>query len=134
MDIQAVKIADPEDASQGVLAIVILSSTEVPHMYWKKEAFLAPVRHGPHTQWMDERRLEEAFRERFEGRRRRQLHLSEFYEDTLAQGALGLKASLISVAIPVGRRGSHDHPIDAEGATNFFYSAARQTTEYIRSE
>jgi hypothetical protein len=134
MDIRPVKIVDPQRPELGVLAIVVPPSAEVPHMYWRREAFLAPVRHGADTQWMDERQIEHAYRERFEGRRRRQADLEEFYNETQAQVMPHSNLCFVAVASPAGIGGMDSYPADAEDAIEIFYEATRGSKEFIRSE
>lgn len=109
-------------------------SADVPHMYWKKDAFLAPMRHGSDTRWMDERQIERAYLTRFEGRRRRQADLAEFYDETLAHTMPSRKACLVPVATPTGVGRTDGYPADADGAMEVFYSALRGSSEFIRSD
>jgi hypothetical protein len=103
-------------------------------MYWKKDAFLAPVRHGSDTRWMDERQIEQAYLARFDGRRRRQADLAEFYDATLAHTMPSRKACLVAVATPTGVGGMDGYPADADGTLDVFYSALRGASEFIRSD
>lgn len=134
MDIQAVKIADSRHPDRSVLAMVVPPSAELPHIYWKKEAFLAPVRHGPDTRWMDERQIEQAYGERFEGRRRRQADLVEMYEESIARISAHNKVCLVAVASPASVKGMIEYPSDVGNARNFFDSALQNVNEFIRSE
>lgn len=134
MDIQPVKIAHPQQPDRSVLAMVVPPSVELPHMYWKKEAFLAPVRHGSDTRWMDERQIEQAFSERFEGRRRRQADLAEFYDETLACISPHTKVCLVAVASPASVKGMIGYPSEVGSARDFFDSALPSVKDFIRSE
>jgi hypothetical protein len=134
MDVRPVTVTDPQHPERGVLAMVVLPSADVPHMYWKKDAFLAPVRHGSDTRWMDERQIEQAYLARFDGRRRRQADLAEFYNETLAHTTPSRKACLVAVATPTGIGGMDGHPAHADGAMDVFYSALRGASEFIRSD
>lgn len=134
MGIRPVRIEDPKQPGRSVLAMVVLPSAEVPHIFWKKDAFLAPIRHGSDTRWMDEGQIEQAYRERFNGKRRRQTDLTEFYDETLAHTMHHPKVSLVVAASPVGIRGVDDYPADAEGAIEVLYSALRGVDKFIRSD
>lgn len=134
MGVRPVRIADPKQSGRSVLAMVVLPSADVPHIFWKKDAFLAPIRHGSDTRWMDEGQIEQAYSERFDGKRRRQADLTEFYDETLAHTMHHPNVSLVAVASPVGVRGVYDYPADAEGATEVFYSALRGVADFVRSD
>lgn len=134
MSVRPIKVADPENPDRGVLAMVVPPSADVPHMFWKRDAFLAPLRHGSDTRWMDERQIERAYRERFEGRTRRQLDLETFYADTLAHAEPVTRVGLVVVASPVGVGGTVTFPAEAEEAMEIFYSAVRGRQEFIRSD
>lgn len=134
MGVRQVRVQDPKQPEHAVLAMVVPPSAEVPHIFWKKDAFLAPIRHGSDTRWMDESQIEQAYKERFDGRRRRQADLTEFYEETLAHTMHHPKVSLVVAASPVGIRGVDDYPADGEGAIEVFYSALRRVGEFIRSD
>ncbi|XAS64362.1 hypothetical protein ACOM2C_14115 [Pseudarthrobacter sp. So.54] len=83
---------------------------------------------------MDERQIEQAYLTRFEGRRRRQADLAEFYDETLAHTMPSRKACLVAVAAPTGVGGTDGYPADVEGAMEVFYSALRGSSEFIRSD
>lgn len=134
MDVRTVKIADPARLGFGVLAMVIAPSDEVPHMFWKNESFLAPVRHGSDTRWMDERQIELAYRRRFDGRQRRKVELSHFYDETVAHIGPSRNAFLAAVAIPRSGGRPDTYPSSDTRAMEVFDAAVRQVEEFIRSD
>jgi hypothetical protein len=134
MDVRPAKISDPDRPGFGVLALVIGPSTEVPHMFWKNESFLAPVRHGSDTRWMDERQIELAYRTRFDSRQRRKADLSDFYDETVAHIGPSRRACLAAVAIPPSGGRPDAYPSSDEGAMDVYYVALRRVEEFIRSD
>lgn len=48
---------------------VIPPNVDGPHLIYKKDYFVAPVRNGANTAWMREGRIETAYRARFDERR-----------------------------------------------------------------
>lgn len=134
MDVRPVRIADPARLGFGVLAMVIAPSDEVPHMFWKKDSFLAPVRHGSDTRWMDERQIELAYRSRFDGRHRRKVELSDFYGETVAHIGPSRKAYLAAVAIPRSGGRPDTYPSSDTSAMDVYDTAVRQVKEFIRSD
>lgn len=63
--LQMVPVASP-DGSVRALVVRVPDSPDVPHLLRVgKEAFKAPYRYGPLTEWMTDRALEDAYRRRF---------------------------------------------------------------------
>jgi hypothetical protein len=134
MDLQSVKIADPSRSGFGVLALVISASADVPHMFWKNESFLAPVRHGSDTRWMNERQIELAYRSRFDNLQRRKVDLSNFYDETVAHIGPTLRTCLTAVAVPLLAGRSGTYPSSVEDAEDLYLAARQQVKEFIRSD
>lgn len=66
-------LAPVEAPDDGVLVLLVPDSPDAPHLILSKnrEWLRAPYRHGPDTQWMVERQISDAYRNREQGRRRR---------------------------------------------------------------
>lgn len=64
--LQLVPVTSP-DGSGRALVVRVPDSPDVPHLLRVgKEAFKAPYRYGPLTEWMSDRALEDAYRRRFQ--------------------------------------------------------------------
>ncbi|GIG29294.1 AlbA family DNA-binding domain-containing protein [Cellulomonas marina] len=78
--LQLVPVMSP-DGSRRALVVRVPDSPDVPHLLRVgKEAFKAPYRYGPLTEWMTDRALEDAYRRRF----RRGAALEELLEHRYA--------------------------------------------------
>ena len=63
--LQMIPVTSP-DGSRRALVVRVPDSPDVPHLLRVgKEAFKAPYRYGPLTEWMSDRALEDAYRRRF---------------------------------------------------------------------
>ena len=54
------------DGTQTLLVVSVPRSPDAPHIIGRDNALGAPFRSGPETQWMREREIERAYRERFQ--------------------------------------------------------------------
>ena len=98
-----------DDRAEGVLALLVPDSQDAPHLVHpktQKDWFQAPWRDGPHTRFMGERQLADAYRRREQGRREHESELSDLYEGFLtAVGATQASDGpvwTVAVARPLG--------------------------------
>lgn len=87
---------------QRAIAVQVPLSEDAPHLIIRGDRFGAPVRNGADTRWMTEREIEQAYRSRFENRRRGAQDLDDLY--TVAAETLDTHdAWLVAVARPERR-------------------------------
>lgn len=97
-------LAPGDDPAGGVLALVVPDSVAMPHLVHPEntknfEYFMAPYRHGPHTERMVEQQLAAAYRQREQRARTRAAQLEQVWADSLAATRNG-PAWVIAVAVP----------------------------------
>jgi Schlafen, AlbA_2 len=94
------------DSDESVLVLEVARSAEAPHLVRPKKQphgtgfwFAVPYRHGPDTEWMPERMIESAYRDRFANRRQREQDLRELHADLVVTAtSLALNSSVVAVA------------------------------------
>ena len=88
------------EAGNRAVAVEVPASTEGPHLLFKNKFFEAPIRNDADTEWMKERQIEAAYRDRLLGRRQAAEDLTVLYEEA-ATNWLGRDAFwLVAVARP----------------------------------
>ncbi|MCM3578401.1 ATP-binding protein [Micrococcus luteus] len=99
-----------------VVGMRVPSSLDVPHFAsFKQDGFRAPRRDGAHTQYMDARQIEDAFRRRFQGRSDQRRTLDEAYETALAAAPVSQGVCLVVAAVPVVP-GTAESPLSVDEA------------------
>ncbi|MFC7751707.1 AlbA family DNA-binding domain-containing protein [Tsukamurella soli] len=104
-DLDVVPIVEGENRA---LVVIVPNSAEAPHFIFKDDSFKVPYRHGPDTQWMNERMLEAAYRARFEQFRTDRTALDELVEHGFEGRPTDARAWLVAASRPstpsTGRR------------------------------
>lgn len=99
-------VTKPGSSTEGVLAMQVLPSGDVPHLLPVHDGFRAPFRYGPKTEWMGERAIELAYRERFRSRTSLEERLQRVFAERMRpvqqhMNTLGVRANAIFVAVAV---------------------------------
>ena len=97
-------LAPADDPDAGVLALLVPDSAQGPHLVHPAnpktlEYFMAPYRHGPHTERMMEHQLAIAYREREQRARTRRQELSDTWDDAVSASTSG-QVWVVATAIP----------------------------------
>jgi hypothetical protein len=82
------------------VAVVVPASVDGPHLIFKEKFFGAPLRNDADTEWMKERQIEAAYRDRLDSRRRAAESLTELYDDANTNWNARDRVWLIAVARP----------------------------------
>lgn len=126
-----IPVAPSRDQAQGVLAALVLPSSDTPHLMHQKgnhEWFQAPWRDGSDTRRMSERQLADAYRQREQGRQQREHDFDKFYNDFVqstgaVKNGLGEGANwVVGVAQPLQPR-QDDRRLSGVGARRFLEAA-----------
>lgn len=89
------------DGTGSVVAVRIPDSAETPHLARRgQDGYVAPRRNGPHTIYMSEREIAEAYRVRFRARAEREAAIESLYRETADALSPEHGASLIVAALP----------------------------------
>lgn len=99
-----IQLAPADDPAGGVLALVVPDSTAMPHLVHPEnhktfEYFMAPYRHGPHTERMVEQQLATAYRQRDQAARTRAAQLDQVWEQAITS-MKGGPTWVVAVAVP----------------------------------
>jgi len=99
-----IPLAPADDLTGGVLALVVPDSTAMPHLVHPEnqktfEYFMAPYRHGPHTERMVEQQLATAYRQRDQTARARAAQLDQIWGQAIAP-MVGGPIWVVAVAVP----------------------------------
>lgn len=120
-DLQFLPVTDPERGD--LLVVRVPASPDVPHLLSKDgRAFRAPRRYGAQTEWMGERDLELAYRERFRGQSDRQAALESLLDAQVKVARLRLQSDwprrivVVGAAVPVEDRAAADMGVEQAGA------------------
>lgn len=102
--LELIPLAPANDPAGGVLALVVPDSTAVPHLVHPEnqktfEYFMAPYRHGPHTERMVEQQLATAYRQRDQAARTRAAQLDQIWAQAIAP-MVGGPTWAVAVAVP----------------------------------
>lgn len=96
-----------QGSNDGVLALQVLPSNDMPHLLPLHDGFKVPFRYGAKTEWMGERAIELAYRERFRSRTSLEDRLHRLYDERMrpvSQYQNILRASsrpmFVAVAVP----------------------------------
>lgn len=108
-----IPLAPANKPAGGVLAIVVPDSTATPHLVHPEnqktfEYFMAPYRHGPHTERMVEQQLATAYRQRDQAARTRAAQLDQVWAQAIAP-MMGGPSWVVAVAVP---EAPHPRPRD----------------------
>ncbi len=83
-----------DDTNDVALALDVGQSTESPHLVRPRNQpsgsgfwFAVPFRNGPHTDWMPEKMIEAAYRDRLANRRQRERDIRQLHTDLVAASA-----------------------------------------------
>lgn len=112
------------------LVIEVPPSVDGPHLIYNNQWFGAPFRSGSDTEWMNERRIEQMYRARFDERRHANEAVGALYQQALAGHDTSERAWLVGVAHPrVPRLGAK---LDRDGARQIFASADEHAQRLTR--
>lgn len=99
-----IPLAPDDDPTAGVLVLIVPDSPGAPHLVHPEspktfEYFMAPYRHGPHTERMVEQQLASAYRQQEQRARARAADLEQVWADAIATTSDG-QVWVIAVAVP----------------------------------
>ncbi|WP_114202929.1 helix-turn-helix domain-containing protein [Janibacter anophelis] len=104
-----------------VVLLRVPDSREVPHFARKgQDAFVAPRRNGPHTVFLSDREIEQAFRSRFHQNDDRERHLQSLFEEAALPLDPTEGVALVAAAVPFEPL-NDSTPIDDHTARNLFH-------------
>jgi Putative DNA-binding domain len=96
-----------KDNDDVVLVLEISRSVEAPHLVRPKKQppgtgfwFAVPYRNGPDTEWMPEKMIESAYRDRLANRRQREQDLRQLHADLVTSASLIPSPSVVAFARP----------------------------------
>lgn len=109
----------PWDDGGYVVGMRVPASLDVPHFAsFRQDGFRAPRRDGAHTQYMDTRQIEDAFRRRFQGRADQQRALDDAYALTRDSAPVTQGVCLVVAAVPI-TPGMARSPLGVDEARTF---------------
>lgn len=111
------------------LAVIVPPSTDIPHLVYQRDAFQAPIRNGPDTEWMKEPQIEAMYRSRFNARQRDNEALTNIYSQTTQGLDTEERAWLVAVAIPSQPSIQGSYPTAPETLT-LFDETKRRVLQY----
>ena len=89
-----------DDGEQAVLVLSVPRSPDAPHVVGEKDRLGVPYRDGAETQWMSERNIERAYRDRFSNREDERRQLGLLITDATGQLDTDGKAWIVAAARP----------------------------------
>lgn len=94
-------VVNQPDGDGAVVAMRVPDGPDKPYFVRKgQDALQAPRRNGPHTYYMTDREIEDAFRRRFGARAERDSTLSALYDDAAAELAPARGVRFVMAALP----------------------------------
>lgn len=131
-----------DEAGNTALGLHILQSTEAPHLVRPRKQptgtgfwFAVPYRNGPDTEWMPEKMIESAYRDRLANRRQREQDLQQMHADLTAATAREYDGSwVVAVARPENPLPARPRLLDPRRAAAIFARAWNSPwKDYLRS-
>ncbi|WP_323099385.1 RNA-binding domain-containing protein [Intrasporangium sp. YIM S08009] len=116
------------------VAVIVPASVDGPHLIYKGEYFGAPMRVDADTHWMRERELEDAYRTRFDDRRRATQELDALYRELLEARNIGEAPMpwMVCVARPRRPRPTRQRLTKEQAAS--FWTVAEATLTYAHRQ